>query len=195
MPNKSGYDATSEHREWEKTHGGHTPIVAMTANAMIGDRQKCLDCGMDEYISKPIQKDLVVNVMKQWINFFSKDEPAEPEVKVQKPLPIDLSALHGIIGDDKSAERSLLELFLQDSEKSLELLSTQCVDEPSETWREAAHRMKGGAANVGAQGLRSLCEQAQHLEKATSKERQKLYKEIQTAFLDVKTHLQQEGLI
>ena len=50
-----GYAATQAIREWESKHGGHIPIVAMTANAMAGDRDKCLENGMDGYVAKPIR--------------------------------------------------------------------------------------------------------------------------------------------
>jgi len=71
MPVKSGYDAAVEIRAWERAQGGarHVPIIAMTANAMTGDRQKCLDSGMDDYISKPVEKAVLQDIMKRWIDF------------------------------------------------------------------------------------------------------------------------------
>jgi two-component system, sensor histidine kinase and response regulator len=59
MPEMDGFEATSAIREVERITGGHTPIVAMTAHAMAGDRQRCLTAGMDGYISKPIQAQTV----------------------------------------------------------------------------------------------------------------------------------------
>lgn len=76
MPKKSGYDATEEIRQLEKETGAHTPVVAMTANAMIGDREKCLRCGMDEYISKPINFDELQKILGQWIHLASAPEEA-----------------------------------------------------------------------------------------------------------------------
>jgi len=59
MPEMDGFEATAAIREAERIKGGHTPIVAMTAHAMAGDRQRCLEAGMDAYVSKPIQAQAV----------------------------------------------------------------------------------------------------------------------------------------
>jgi CheY-like chemotaxis protein len=64
MPVMGGYEATAIIREWEKIHGGHIPIVAMTAYAMKGDREKTLEAGMDDYVSKPINKEILFDVIE-----------------------------------------------------------------------------------------------------------------------------------
>jgi two-component system, sensor histidine kinase and response regulator len=69
MPEKNGYDTTIEIRQFEQKLHRHTPIIAMTANAMIGDKEKCFSCGMDEYLSKPINIDELKDVLGQWIAF------------------------------------------------------------------------------------------------------------------------------
>lgn len=70
MPNLDGYEATKQIRAKEASSKKHIPIVALTANAMQGDEQKCLDAGMDSYISKPLDPQLLEEILKK---FLSKD--------------------------------------------------------------------------------------------------------------------------
>lgn len=68
MPNMDGYEFYQSIRAIEKETGDHIPIIAMTANAMQGDREKCLEAGMDEYISKPIKRDIVLTVLDKFLS-------------------------------------------------------------------------------------------------------------------------------
>jgi CheY-like chemotaxis protein len=68
MPEMDGYAATTAIRQHEAYTGRHTPIIAMTANAMQGDRERCLAAGMDDYISKPIQAEACATVLQQWVH-------------------------------------------------------------------------------------------------------------------------------
>ncbi|MBN1932015.1 MAG: response regulator [Desulfobacterales bacterium] len=71
MPGMDGMEATKTIREWEAANSGRVPIVAMTANAMQGDREKCFEIGMDDYIAKPIKKELVFKIINKWV--FNKE--------------------------------------------------------------------------------------------------------------------------
>ena len=67
MPRMDGYEATRHTREFEQENndGAHVPIIALTANAMQGDREKCLDAGMDDYIPKPIKKEMMFEMLRR----------------------------------------------------------------------------------------------------------------------------------
>ena len=77
MPEMDGLEATGAIRDWEEKFAdqslegtkkvGHIPIIAMTANAMKGDREMCLEAGMDDYIAKPIKRELVFDIIKKWV--------------------------------------------------------------------------------------------------------------------------------
>jgi CheY-like chemotaxis protein len=66
MPEMDGYDATREIRKWEG-NDHHIPIIAMTAGAMKGDRERCLEAGMDDYVSKPLKPELLFATMSRWL--------------------------------------------------------------------------------------------------------------------------------
>ncbi len=66
MPDMDGYEATVAIRAWESGREGHIPIIAMTANALQEDRKRCLQAGMDDYISKPVNLELLEQTLSRW---------------------------------------------------------------------------------------------------------------------------------
>jgi CheY-like chemotaxis protein len=67
MPEMDGYEATRQIRSLEITTDGHVPIIAMTANAMSGDRENCIAAGMDDYVAKPVSRHTIVEALTQWL--------------------------------------------------------------------------------------------------------------------------------
>ncbi len=175
MPVMSGYDATKEIRKREKSAGGHLPIVAMTADAMTGTRDRCLKAGMDDYISKPINAEELRYILGRWITF--PDEQDETHDAGQRV--IDLSNLRTYATTDDDA-RELLGLFLQESMRSMEILKN--IDDDCEKWTEAAHKLKGGAAMLKAERLRELCSKAQVMKSASRNDRSNMLKVIEEQY-------------
>ena len=66
MPVMDGLTATQEIRKWEQGKGCHIPVIAMTANAMEGDKEKCLEAGMDDYVAKPIRREDIFELVEKW---------------------------------------------------------------------------------------------------------------------------------
>jgi len=200
MPEKNGYETTMAIRASEKENSTiyPIPIIAMTANAMVGEREKCLRVGMTEYISKPIDSDELKAILSQWIRFpeaVARASAAVPAATTDHSIPVDLSGLRGFIDGDSVAEKEMLDIFVQQSEQNLATLQQSCVNGVCIPWREAAHMLKGGAGGIGAHALRSLAEIAQEMEVSTAEQRQQMLGLIESEYGRVKAYLISAKLI
>jgi CheY-like chemotaxis protein len=82
MPELDGFEATAAIRRAERTLGNHIPIIAMTANAMTGDRERCLRAGMDSYLSKPVSVDQITRTLREFAaGSRAEDRAAEPGIR------------------------------------------------------------------------------------------------------------------
>ena len=79
MPGTDGFEATQQIREWEKDRNRHLPIIAMTAHAMQGDRERCLEAGMDDYVTKPLQPRVLFSALNRWIVHESVEAEAQED--------------------------------------------------------------------------------------------------------------------
>jgi CheY-like chemotaxis protein len=105
MPELDGYETTSLIRDMEKKIQKRTPIIAMTANAMLGEREKCLQAGMDDYLSKPLNFSQFEGSIAKWIgakpSIVEKEEPPQNSIELNDSVPVDLSRLHEFTEGDK----------------------------------------------------------------------------------------------
>jgi PAS domain S-box-containing protein len=160
MPVMDGYTATRLIREQECI-GRHTPIVALTANAMTGQLERCIEAGMDGLLTKPIVVDRLREVLERFGLAAADDALPESAVAAMVSAPalapaIDTSQLSELAGEDHEFVQSVVLSF----EKSMaQLLSTMQAaaerDEPQQVAR-AAHQVKGAAANLYASALSTL---------------------------------------
>ncbi|MBB5035503.1 PAS domain-containing hybrid sensor histidine kinase/response regulator [Prosthecobacter vanneervenii] len=171
MPGLNGYEATARIRRLEQSTGRHVPIIAMTANAMKGDREKCLAAGMDDYISKPLRSDELFRVVEQYAQRSApQDEgqqsveaaPAAPRAKVVPP-PFNLAEFRESTGDEKLI-RKLVSIFAEDSQKYLRKAEKALATGKAGPLYEAAHALKGMlgvyAAGIALKHCSELCEYA-----------------------------------
>ncbi len=154
MPLMDGFTATREIREYEKLTGHRTPIVAMTAHAMKGDRERCLDAGMDDYLAKPIRSKLLAAVLEQVSSGsgFAAGPPisaAAPVTEVAECLVDWDSALEGVDGD-RDLLKTVLEVFLEESVRLIQELRTAVSESDFGRVRHAGHSLKGALLGVGA---------------------------------------------
>ena len=195
MPVLDGYAATRQWRAEEAESGRpRLPIIAMTANAMAGDRERCLQAGMDDYLSKPIARATLHALLKRWGQRSSdvaasslldgnapaagRAPPAEHGSALQNtkghaaPQPVldrgVLDELHAVIGD---AALQIVALFLEDAPAMVQQLqqAAQNGDEPR--LQALAHTLKSSSANVGVLSLSAVAQRIEHEARAGSLQR------------------------
>jgi CheY-like chemotaxis protein/HPt (histidine-containing phosphotransfer) domain-containing protein len=155
MPEMDGFEATKAIRQREG-EGKHTPIIAMTAHAMKGDRERCLQAGMDGYVSKPIEPQELFDTIDKWTKSRDQEKDLSPSTfhpspsEEEKGVPIDLeTALPRFVGD-KEFFREMLEEFLDSAPKQLEKLTDAIETGDAKVVEKEAHSIKGAAGNLGA---------------------------------------------
>ena len=156
MPEMGGLEATAAIRKRERVNGGHIRIVAMTAHAMNGDRERCLAAGMDGYLSKPIEPGPALRGPRASDPRRSLrrarpvgDSAAAPAAAT----PVDRDRLMERLGGDEELLLDVVRLFLDDCPVRLAAIKAAVDSRDAEQIRTTAHALKGAAANLSAQGL------------------------------------------
>ena len=155
MPEMDGFEATTLLRDREKVTGRRQPVVAMTALAMNGDRERCLAVGMDGYISKPIRTqeldDLLDTYIAQKTNAISQTEPEE-----SMNGSVDVEQLLDRIDDDRSFLAELVEIFRREYPQNVNAVKTAIDSQNASGVQHAAHALKGALGNLSAAGAASM---------------------------------------
>jgi signal transduction histidine kinase/CheY-like chemotaxis protein/HPt (histidine-containing phosphotransfer) domain-containing protein len=165
LPDLDGYEATRLIRGLSTPVRNHEiPIIAMTANAMTGDREECLAAGMNDYLSKPIDRVALEQAIERWTT--KTEESVSPPAEAPTPPgkagfePEDL--LERLSGNENLAQR-VVGRFLNDMPQQLAALSLVINEGDADATRKAAHAIKGAAANVGSQQVRELARKLEEL--------------------------------
>jgi len=180
MPVMEGFEATREIRKDGRFK--YLPIIAMTAHAMTGDREKSLEAGMNDHVTKPIDPEELFAALVRWIKPGAREIPedrrdhATPADKGEKVFPPELpgiSIASGLarVGGNRPLYAKLLHRFRKGQENSLSEIETALRSGDRETARRLAHTVKGVSGNLGAEGLHHA---ASELEKAIEERREDL---------------------
>lgn len=158
MPEMDGLEATGAIRERERETGERVPIVALTANAMKGDRERCLESGMDRYLSKPIRPADLYEAVE---SFRSEPEVASvvadsSSLSAGQREVFDRSQMLERLGNDEELLVEILDLFVQDAPTQLANLTTAIQTREDELVTRHAHTLKGQAANIAAARMKEV---------------------------------------
>jgi CheY-like chemotaxis protein len=155
MPEMNGFEATRLIRDREQADGGHIPIVAMTAHAMKGDREKCLAAGMDDYISKPIREADLFSVIESLANGLEGKKQTERLHRIENidhavQDVFDLSEAMKSVNGDQELFNEIAGLFLESAAADMADIRQGIVRSDAGAVERAAHSLKGSVANFGA---------------------------------------------
>ncbi len=173
MPEMDGYEATRQLRRLEGDEGRRLPVIAMTAAAMEGDRERCLAAGMDDYVTKPVRGAAVDAVLVRWIDERQQDEPPAPiaVAPVDSGSPLDperLAMLRELDGGDGELLTAVVTEFVDDSTQQLGAVSAALIEGDPRVVERAVHNLKGASANLGATTLADLCGELEVLARASA---------------------------
>jgi two-component system sensor histidine kinase/response regulator len=144
MPVMNGFEATAAIRAREAGTDVHVPIIALTAHAMQGDRERCIDAGMDSYATKPIQPTELFTTVAALL----KTNP--PEVVMSTNVPaLDRDALYEQVGDEADLLLKVIEMFRADSVQVMHKLAAAIASGDAEEVQQGAHRLKGALLTLG----------------------------------------------
>ena len=152
MPKMDGLEATAAIRAQEKVKGGHIPIVAMTAHAMKGDRERCIKAGMDDYVSKPIQAEKLFDVIEGASSFSADLKTHRPKGAEAGGKGFDLEAALKRVEGDEALLQEIADLFLESCPGLLAEIREAVTGGENHELARAAHTLKGMVGNFGAEG-------------------------------------------
>ncbi|MGK5058406.1 response regulator [Janthinobacterium sp. LB2P49] len=165
MPVMDGYQATRKLRQDPRY--SNLPVIAMTANAMVGDKEKCLDAGMNDFIAKPIDVAQLFGTLARWIAPATPQEmtavAAQPEAELPVIGGLKMAEAMRRVGGNTALMRKLLDRFVETQFDAMQRIVAAIENNQLETAIREAHTLKGLAGNIGAGGLADSAARVEHL--------------------------------
>ena len=179
MPEMDGFEASIELRRREAETGSRRlPIIGLTANAGAGSRENCLEAGMDDYVSKPFRRNVLLAALAKWTQSVPTDRtnPQTAAVSVVTPgggpeaIPLDVEALQALRDLQRPGRPDVLtrviDLFALDAPRLVAAMLAAVASNDADALRHAAHTLKSTSANVGASSLSTNCREIEQLARA-----------------------------
>jgi CheY-like chemotaxis protein/HPt (histidine-containing phosphotransfer) domain-containing protein len=163
MPVMDGLTATGEIRRREQTSGAaRVPIIALTANAMEGDRERCLAAGMDDFLSKPFSQQHLATLLRRWLALRALPESEGRDLS-RVPL-IDTGVLRNIAALAKpTLLDSMIDLYLQHSPALIGAIETAAANMQADAFSQAVHTLKSSTSNLGGTRLAMVARECENL--------------------------------
>ena len=163
MPVMNGFEATAAIREQERLRSGRrTPIIALTAHAMQGDRARCLDAAMDDYATKPIQPAELFATITALLDANPPEATMTTPVTTDVPV-LDRTALYEQVGDEADLLLKVIEMFRADSIQVIAKLDAALAAQDASEVQQGAHRLKGALLTLGAKPAANVAMQLEHM--------------------------------
>jgi len=179
MPHLDGFETSIQIRQQEQLQAGdsHIPIIALTANALQGDRERCIAMGMDDYLSKPVKSEDLQKMLGRYFGAPYLNQPIENNKKLlDTPELTTMPETHEVLSATKLEQmrkdmkgRSitwLIDLFIKELPNYINELNTAIQTKEGENLYLAAHKFKGSCSNLGAMSMVELCKQLEILGRA-----------------------------
>ncbi len=161
MPILDGYEATEEIRRQEGNNK-HTIIIALTASAMKEDLDKCIASGMDDFLSKPVRKEALLEKLEHWSSQAAK-QVASQQISESIEIPVDIDLLHEFSQGDCEFVKQLLQGFIETVQENIAILQSAIATNDVLTILHLAHQIKGSSGNIGANKISHLAAQLEQL--------------------------------
>ena len=162
MPEMDGFEATTALRKMEKATDTHVPIIALTAHAMKGDRKRCLNAGMDGYVSKPIKAKELFDTIENLTFDTYEGNDSRQSTKPQKEI-VNTSAIMERVDGDRELLNEIVELFLAECPKLVSNIKEAIAKQDSKTLEYAAHTLKGAVGNLAASATYDCAQELENM--------------------------------
>lgn len=193
MPELDGFEVAERIRTMEGDKIGSIPIIAVTADAMKGAKERCIDAGMNDYISKPVDVEKLKDILRKWL-LQNADELIGEIIEEytnqnSENVIIDWDRIKLFTDGNPEEEKELIDMFIQYADETLKILEA-CVDtSENHVWQQASHKLKGSAANLGANRLSEICYKAEKIDDCPANTKEGLYTQILSEYQTACSHL------
>ena len=169
MPNMDGFELTANVRADETNSGKRSPIIAVTANALAGEAERCIAAGMDDYLSKPLAMHDLKAALNKWLPQARPKTPSVEEVQETEVRPagaVEPTYLRETFGDDPDMIRDILQDYTAPARSMVGEIDEAFSNRDCKAIGAAAHKLKSSSRSIGADLLADLCQDLEHAGKS-----------------------------